>query len=57
MGRAKNILFGTKALKSRCLAIRIDFVDDSCLSTVDFCTSHKRVVFCMPILENLLRYV
>ena len=40
-GRAKNTLFGTKALKSRCLAIRIDFADDSCLSTVGFCTSPK----------------
>ena len=35
-GRAKNTLFGTKALKSRCLAIRIDFADDSCLSNVVF---------------------
>ena len=34
-------LFGTKALKSRCLAIRIDFADDSCPSTVGFCTSPK----------------
>ena len=40
-GRAKNTLFGTKALKSRCLAIRIDFADDSYLSTVGFCTSPK----------------
>ena len=40
-GRAKNTLFGTKALKSRCLAIRIDFADDSCPSTVCFCTSPK----------------
>ena len=35
-GRAKNTLFGTKAS-----AIRIDFADDSCLSTVGFCTSPK----------------
>ena len=34
-------LFGTKALKSRCLAIRTDFADDSCPSTVGFCTSPK----------------
>ena len=34
-GRAQSTLFGTKALKSRCLAIRIDF------ATVGFCTSPK----------------
>ena len=37
-GRAKNTLFGTKALKSRYLAIQID---NSCLSTLGFCTSPK----------------
>ena len=40
-GRAQNTLFGTKALKSRNLAIRIYFADDSCPSTVGFCTSPK----------------
>ena len=55
-GRAKNTLFGTKALKSRCLAIRTDFAEDSCLSTVGFCTS-PRGRCSVPILADLLRYV
>lgn len=38
-GRAKNTLFGTKALKSRCLALRIDFAKYIRVSKVDFCTS------------------
>ena len=38
-GRAKSTLFGTKALKSRCLALRIDFAKYIRVSKVDFCTS------------------
>ena len=57
-GRAKNTLFGTKAFKSRCLAIRVDVGDDSCLSNVGFCTSPKGwYSLCRPMLEDLLRYV
>ena len=39
-GRAKNKLFGTKAFKSPCLALRIDFLQPERLSPVGFCTSH-----------------
>jgi len=38
-GRAKNTLFGNKVLKSRCLALRIDFANYKRLSNVGFCTS------------------
>ena len=38
-GRAKNTLFGNKALKSCCLALRIDFANYNRLSNVGFCTS------------------
>ena len=38
-GRAKNKLFGTKAFKSPCLALRIDFLKPERLSPVGFCTS------------------
>ena len=38
-GRAKNKLFGTKAFKSPCLALRIDFLQPERLSPVGFCTS------------------
>lgn len=36
-GRAKNTLFGTKSLKSRCLALRIDFAEYVRVSKVGFC--------------------
>ena len=36
---AKNNLFGTKAFKSPCLALRIDFLQPERLSPVGFCTS------------------
>ena len=38
-GRAKNTLFGTKAFKSRCLALRIDFAKYIRVSKVGFCTT------------------
>ena len=38
-GKAKKKLFGTKAFKSRCLALRINFAHYSCRSLVGFCTS------------------
>ena len=38
-GRAKNKLFGTKAFKSRCLALRIDFNNLKRNSQAGFCTS------------------
>ena len=38
-GRAKNKLFGTKAFKCPCLALRIDFLQPERLSPVGFCAS------------------
>ena len=38
-GKAKNKLFGTKAFKSRCLALRVDFARNVRTSSVGFCTS------------------
>lgn len=38
-GIAKNTLFGNEVLKSRCLALRIDFAKYQRLSFVGFCTS------------------
>ena len=38
-GRAKNKLFGTKAFKSPCLALRIDFHHCERSTSVGFCTS------------------
>ena len=38
-GKAKNKLFGTKAFRSRCLALRVDFATNVRTSNVGFCTS------------------
>lgn len=38
-GKAKNKLFGAKAFKSRCLALRVDFAGNVRTSSVGFCTS------------------
>ena len=38
-GKAKNKLLGTKAFKSRCLALRVDFARNVRTSSVGFCTS------------------
>lgn len=38
-GKAKNKLFGTKAFKSRCLALRVDFARNDPTSSIGFCTS------------------
>ena len=35
-GKAKNVLFGTKALKSRCLALRVDFAGKNYCSSLSF---------------------
>ena len=35
-GKAKNKLFGTKAFKSRCLALQVDFSKNVCIASVVF---------------------
>ena len=43
MGRSKNRLFGTKAFKSRCLALRNDFAEITRNSHTGFCTAESGV--------------
>ena len=47
-GRAKNKLFGTKAFKSPCLALRIDFLQPERLSPVGFLYLTPRPLFGLP---------
>ena len=56
-GRAKNTLFGTKLVKSRCLALRIDFAEYVRVSKVGFCTTPHGVVFSLSLVEASLMYV
>ena len=54
-GRAKNTLFGTKAFKSSCVALRLDFAGNGSSFLRGFLYRTAGIVFCLPALEMRFR--
>ena len=54
-GRAKNKLFGAKAFKSSCVALRLDFAGNGCSFLRGFFYRTTGMVFCLPALEMRFR--